>query len=53
MRSWTYVTQIAEPGRQLDNANLLQLASGDILLAMRSLVPVNATSLPPVIKAVP
>ena len=39
MRSWTYVTQVAEPGRQLDNANLLQLANGDVLLAVRSLVP--------------
>lgn len=38
MRSWTPVTRIAEPGRQLDNAFLVRLANGDVLLAMRSLV---------------
>ena len=39
MRSWTFVAEIAEPGRQLDNAFLVQLSNGDVLLAMRSLVP--------------
>jgi hypothetical protein len=38
MRSWSYVTRIAEPGRQLDNAFLVRLANGDILLGMRSVV---------------
>ncbi len=38
MRSWALVTRIAEPGRQLDNAFLVRLADGDVLLAMRSLV---------------
>jgi hypothetical protein len=38
MRSWTFVTRLAEAGRQLDNAFLVRLADGDVLLAMRSLV---------------
>lgn len=39
LRSWKQLTEVAEPGRQLDNANLLQLTNGDVLLAMRSLIP--------------
>lgn len=38
MRSWTFLTEFGESGRQLDNANLVQLSNGDVLLAVRSLV---------------
>lgn len=38
MRSWKQVVNVGEPGRQLDNANLLQLNNDDVLLAVRSLV---------------
>lgn len=38
MRSWSLLTEFGEAGRKLDNANLLLLSSGEILLAVRSLV---------------
>ena len=38
MRSWQLLTEFGEKGRNLDNANLIQLANGDVLLAMRSLI---------------
>jgi hypothetical protein len=38
MRSWQFIAELGEPGRDLDNANLLQVADGAILLAIRSIV---------------
>ncbi|MEZ5426903.1 MAG: sialidase family protein [Pyrinomonadaceae bacterium] len=37
MRSWSFLTEFGEKGRNLDNANLIRLSGGDILLSMRSL----------------
>lgn len=38
MRSWQAIAEVQEPGRNLDNANLLQLPGGIVLLAMRSVI---------------
>jgi hypothetical protein len=38
MRTWVWMSEIRESGRDLDNANLYQRPDGVILLAMRSLV---------------
>jgi hypothetical protein len=38
MRTWTWISQVWESGRNLDNANLYQRPDGVVLLAMRSLV---------------
>ena len=37
-RTWTTVGEVTEPGRNLDNGEILQLPSGDILLTGRSVV---------------
>lgn len=37
MRTWSFVCDIAEAKRQMDNANLLQLTDGTVLLAIRSI----------------
>src|SRR5207244_3150764 len=38
MRTWQFITEVGEPGRDLDNANLLQRGDGIILLSLRSVV---------------
>jgi len=38
MRTWQYMTQIAEDGRDLDNPTLTQRPDGTVLLAMRSVI---------------
>lgn len=35
-KSWTKISTITDPGRDLDNAQLVQLPNGDVLLAGRS-----------------
>jgi hypothetical protein len=35
-RSWTVLSTISDPGRDLDNGQIIQLANGDLLLACRS-----------------
>jgi hypothetical protein len=42
-RNWTAVAQVKEPGRTLDNGELVQLPGGYLLLTMRSLLD-NGTS---------
>lgn len=37
-RSWSQISSLAEPGRKLDNGELLALPDGQVLLAMRSLI---------------
>jgi len=38
MRTWTWISEVGEGGRDLDNANLYQRPDGVVLLAMRSVV---------------
>lgn len=38
MRTWTWMSEVWESGRYLDNANLYQRPDGVVLLAMRSLI---------------
>lgn len=38
MRTWQYVTQVTENGRDLDNPTLCLLANGTVLLAIRSVI---------------
>ena len=38
MRTWQFMTQIAEDGRDLDNPTLTQRSDGTVLLAMRSVI---------------
>ena len=38
MRSWSYLTEFSEEGRKIDNANLVRISNGDVLLAARSLI---------------
>ena len=35
-RSWTVLTTLADPGRDLENGEMVQLANGDVLMAARS-----------------
>ncbi|WP_432991019.1 RICIN domain-containing protein [Dactylosporangium sp. CA-233914] len=35
-RNWTVLSTLSDPGRDLDNGQLLQLSNGDVLLAYRS-----------------
>jgi hypothetical protein len=44
--SWTLLSEVAEPGRFLDNGELIQLAGGEILLTGRSLIPAQSYHLP-------
>lgn len=39
MRTWQFIGEVGEAGRDVDNANLYQRADGIVLLAMRSQVP--------------
>ncbi len=39
MRTWQFLGETSEPGRDVDNANLYQRPDGIVLLAMRSQVP--------------
>lgn len=45
-RTWTVVSTISEPGRKLDNGELLQLPNGDVLATMRSLIDGQSYRLP-------
>jgi hypothetical protein len=45
-RSWTTLAEVREPGRTLDNGELVVLPGGDLLLTMRSLVPGQSYRLP-------
>lgn len=38
MRTWTWVAEVREDGRSLDNANLYERPDGVVLLAMRSVI---------------
>ena len=44
--SWTKLSEVAEPGRFLDNGELVQLPSGGILLTGRSLINEQSYRLP-------
>lgn len=35
-RSWTTISTLADPGRDLDNGHIIQLGNGDLLMAARS-----------------
>ena len=37
-RTWSFLSQVNEDGRTLDNGELVALPSGEILLTMRSLI---------------
>ena len=37
-RTWTFLATVAEPGRNLDNGEVIQLPNGDLLLTGRSVV---------------
>lgn len=45
-RSWAVLAQVAEPGRDLDNGELIRLDDGTLLLAMRSVVDGRSYRLP-------
>lgn len=45
-RSWSVIASVAESGRDLDNGNLIRLADGTVLLAMRSVVKGKSYRLP-------
>lgn len=44
--SWTKLAEVAEPGRLLDNGELIQLPGGEILLTGRSLIEGQSYRLP-------
>lgn len=44
--SWEKISEVAEPGRLLDNGELIQLPGGDILLTGRSLIEGRSYRLP-------
>jgi hypothetical protein len=44
--SWTKLSEVAEPGRFLDNGELIQLPGGEILLTGRSLIEGQSYRLP-------
>jgi len=44
--SWPLVVTVREPGRRLDNGELIQLPAGDILLTGRSLIEAQSYRLP-------
>ena len=44
--SWQKISEVAEPGRLLDNGELIQLSGGDILLTGRSLIEGRSYRLP-------
>ncbi len=43
---WTRLSEVAQPGRKVDNGNLLALPNGDLLLAGRSLIDGESYRLP-------
>lgn len=45
-RSWTRIAELAEPGRKLDNGNLVLLEEGTVLLTGRSLIDGASYRLP-------
>lgn len=45
-RSWETLSEVREPGRTLDNGELVVLPEGTLLLTMRSLVPNQSYRLP-------
>jgi hypothetical protein len=45
-RTWTPVSSVKQPGRTLDNGELIQLPNGIVLLTMRSLIPNYSYELP-------
>ncbi|RME96263.1 MAG: exo-alpha-sialidase, partial [Verrucomicrobia bacterium] len=45
-RSWTTLAEVREPGRTLDNGELVRLPDGVLLLTMRSLIPNDSYRLP-------
>lgn len=45
-RSWTTLAEIREPGRTLDNGELVRLPEGTLLLTMRSLIAGQSYRLP-------
>ena len=45
-RTWTSLAEVREPGRTLDNGELVQLPNGTLLLTMRSLISGQSYRLP-------
>jgi hypothetical protein len=45
-RSWTKLSEVAEPGRLVDNGELIQLPGGEVLLTGRSLIDGQSYHLP-------
>jgi len=45
-RTWTTLSDVAEPGRKMDNGELIQLPSGTILLTGRSIINNESFHLP-------
>lgn len=45
-RTWTVLSQVTEPGRRMDNGELIQLPSGAVLLTGRSVVDNQSFHLP-------
>lgn len=45
-RAWTLIAELAEPGRRLDNGNLIALEDGSVLLTGRSLIEDESFRLP-------
>jgi hypothetical protein len=45
-RSWTKLTEVAEPSRFMDNGELIQLPGGEVLLTGRSLIEGQSYRLP-------
>ncbi len=45
-RTWTPLAEVREPGRTLDNGELVRLAAGTLLLTMRSLIANQSYRLP-------
>lgn len=45
-RTWATISEVREPGRTLDNGELVVLPDGTLLLTMRSLIPNQSYQLP-------
>lgn len=45
-RTWVTISEVREPGRTLDNGELVLLPNGTLLLTMRSLIPNQSYRLP-------
>ena len=46
LHSWTKISEVVEPGRFMDNGELIQLPHGELLLAGRSLIDKESYHLP-------